>query len=76
MNSKFGIFSCVLQSSTQEFYVICSSLARLSLELEALLPAIRAQVRSSLLRWLLLDTPNLLAPAQSFLKLLNEEAAK
>ncbi|XP_056888147.1 DNA mismatch repair protein Msh3 isoform X1 [Takifugu flavidus] len=64
------------KSSTQEFYIICSSLARLSLELEALLPAIQSQVRSSLLTGLLLDTPNLLAPAQNFLKVLNEKAAK
>uniref|UniRef100_A0A674P0D5 MutS homolog 3 (E. coli) n=1 Tax=Takifugu rubripes TaxID=31033 RepID=A0A674P0D5_TAKRU len=64
------------KSSTQEFYIICSSLARLSLELEALLPAIQSQVRSSLLTGLLLDTPNLLAPAQNFLKMLNEKAAK
>uniref|UniRef100_H3DD48 DNA mismatch repair protein MSH3 n=1 Tax=Tetraodon nigroviridis TaxID=99883 RepID=H3DD48_TETNG len=64
------------KSSTQEFYIICSSLARLSLELQALLPAIRSQVQASLLQGLLLDTPDLLAPAQSFLKVLNEKAAK
>lgn len=68
--------NCVLQSSTQEFYTICSSLARLSRDLQALLPAIQSQVRSSLLTGLLLDTPNLLAPAQNFLKVLNEKAAR
>lgn len=71
-----GTLLYILQSSTQEFYTICSSLARLSLELQALLPAIRSQVRTSLLQGLLLETPDLLAPAQSFLKVLNEKAAK
>lgn len=70
------LINCVLQSSTQEFYIICSSLVRLSLELQALLPAVQSQVRSSLLTGLLLDTPKLLAPAQNFLKVLNEKAAK
>uniref|UniRef100_A0A3P9P9U6 DNA mismatch repair protein MSH3 n=1 Tax=Poecilia reticulata TaxID=8081 RepID=A0A3P9P9U6_POERE len=64
------------KSSTQEFFLICSSLSRLGLELQALLPAVQAQIRSSLLRSLLLDTPDLLAPAHGFLKVLNEKAAK
>ncbi|XP_015245692.1 PREDICTED: DNA mismatch repair protein Msh3 [Cyprinodon variegatus] len=64
------------KSSTQEFYLICSSLSRLGLELQALLPAIQSQIRSTLLRSLLLDTPDLLAPAHGFLKVLNEKAAK
>ncbi|KAM9744377.1 DNA mismatch repair protein Msh3 isoform 1-T1 [Menidia menidia] len=64
------------KSSTQEFYLISSSLSRLGLELQALLPAIRSQISSVLLRSLLLDTPDLLAPAHSFLKVLNEKAAK
>ncbi|KAM3611235.1 uncharacterized protein V6R79_015340 [Siganus canaliculatus] len=64
------------KSSTQEFYLISSSLSRLGLELEALLPAIQSQISSMLLRSLLLDTPDLLAPAHSFLKVLNEKAAK
>ncbi|CAJ1069112.1 DNA mismatch repair protein Msh3 isoform X1 [Xyrichtys novacula] len=64
------------KSSTQEFYLICSSLSRLGLELQALLPAIQSQISSGLLRGLLLDTPDLLAPSQSFLKVLNEKAAK
>lgn len=67
---------CVFQSSTQEFYLICSSLSRLGLELQALLPAVQSQISSELLRGLLLDTPDLLAPAHSFLKVLNEKAAK
>ncbi|KAF7653579.1 hypothetical protein LDENG_00081240 [Lucifuga dentata] len=64
------------KSSTQEFYLISSSLSRLGMELQALLPAIQSQLRSVLLRTLLLDTPDLLAPAHSFLKVLNEKAAK
>ncbi|KAI3372025.1 hypothetical protein L3Q82_006895 [Scortum barcoo] len=64
------------KSSTQEFYLISSSLSRLGLELQALFPAIQSQVVSALLQGLLLDTPDLLAPAHSFLKVLNEKAAK
>ncbi|XP_070689505.1 DNA mismatch repair protein Msh3 [Pempheris klunzingeri] len=64
------------KSSTQEFYLISSSLSRLGLELQALLPAIQSQISSVLLRGLLLDTPDLLAPAHSFLNVLNEKAAK
>ncbi|XP_061674044.1 DNA mismatch repair protein Msh3 isoform X2 [Syngnathoides biaculeatus] len=64
------------KSTTQEFYLIISSLCRLALELHALLPAIRAQIRSGLIRGLLVDTPDLLAPAHAFLGVLNEKAAK
>ncbi|XP_068616934.1 DNA mismatch repair protein Msh3 [Brachionichthys hirsutus] len=64
------------KSSTQEFYLITSSLCRLAVELQALFPAIESHVGSLLLRSLLLDTPDLLAPARSFLKVLNEKAAK
>uniref|UniRef100_A0A667WY98 DNA mismatch repair protein MSH3 n=1 Tax=Myripristis murdjan TaxID=586833 RepID=A0A667WY98_9TELE len=62
--------------STQEFYLITSSLSRLGLELQALLPAIQSQLSSLLLQTLLLDTPDLLCPAHNFLKVLNEKAAK
>ncbi|KAM6930900.1 DNA mismatch repair protein Msh3 [Xenentodon cancila] len=72
-----GICSIYHQkSSTQEFYIISSSLSRLGVELETLLPAIQSQISSALLRSLLLYTPDLLAPAHSFLKVLNEKAAK
>uniref|UniRef100_A0AAQ5ZM00 DNA mismatch repair protein MSH3 n=1 Tax=Amphiprion ocellaris TaxID=80972 RepID=A0AAQ5ZM00_AMPOC len=64
------------KSSTQEFYLISSSLSRLGLELQTLLPAIQSQISSKLLRSLLVDTPDLLVPAHSFLKVLNEKAAK
>ena len=66
----------MFQCSTQEFYLISSGLSRLGLELQALLPAIQSQISSALLRGLLLDTPDLLAPAHSHLKVLNEKAAK
>uniref|UniRef100_A0AAY4C5E5 DNA mismatch repair protein MSH3 n=1 Tax=Denticeps clupeoides TaxID=299321 RepID=A0AAY4C5E5_9TELE len=62
--------------STQEFYLISSVLARLSAELQTLLPAMQSQLCCSLLRGLLLETPSLLAPAQGFLRVLNESAAK
>lgn len=71
-----SLLVCVLQSSTQEFFLVCSSLSRLAQELQALLPAIQSQISSLLLRGLLLDTPHMLAPANSFLKVLNEKAAK
>lgn len=64
------------KSSTQEFYLISSSLSRLGLELQTLLPAIQSQISSVLLRSLLLATPDQLIPAHSFLKVLNEKAAK
>uniref|UniRef100_A0A665SZ71 DNA mismatch repair protein MSH3 n=1 Tax=Echeneis naucrates TaxID=173247 RepID=A0A665SZ71_ECHNA len=64
------------KSSTQQFYLISSCLSRLGRELEALLPAINSQIRSALLRGFLLDTPELLAPAHNFLKVLSESAAK
>ena len=73
---KYSACLCAFQSSTQEFYLISGSLSRLGQELQALLPAIQSQISSALLRGLLLDTPDLLAPAHSFLKVLNEKAAK
>ncbi|XP_046871390.1 DNA mismatch repair protein Msh3 isoform X2 [Hypomesus transpacificus] len=62
--------------STQEFYLICSSLSRVGTELQAVLPAIQSQLTSSLLQTLLMDTPDMLAPAHNFLKVLNEKAAR
>ncbi|XP_060762961.1 DNA mismatch repair protein Msh3 isoform X3 [Neoarius graeffei] len=62
--------------STQEFYLISSTMSRLSAELQALVPAIQSQLSSALLKSLLLDTPQLLNPAHNFLKVLNEKAAK
>ncbi|XP_058631979.1 DNA mismatch repair protein Msh3 isoform X3 [Onychostoma macrolepis] len=62
--------------STQEFYLITSTLSRLSAEFQALMPAIQSQLSSALLKNLLLDTPQLLSPAHNFLKVLDEKAAK
>lgn len=68
---------CVpLQCSTQEFYLISSTLARLAMELQTLAPLAKAQLHSSLLQSLLLGLPPLLAPARDFLRVLNETAAK
>ncbi|XP_077572207.1 DNA mismatch repair protein Msh3-like [Stigmatopora nigra] len=64
------------KSSTQEFYLTVGSLCRLSLELLALLPTIRAEIRSDLVRSLLEDAPELLSPAQGFLASLDQKAAK
>ncbi|TNN32950.1 DNA mismatch repair protein Msh3 [Liparis tanakae] len=63
------------KSSTQEFYLIVGGLSRLGAELRALLPAVRSQIGSALLLRLLLDTPDLLAPAHSHLQVLDERAA-
>ncbi|KAJ8414872.1 hypothetical protein AAFF_G00023950 [Aldrovandia affinis] len=62
--------------STQEFYLISSTLSRLGLELQALIPAIQSQLTSALMKDLLLALPQLLAPAHNFLNVLNEKAAK
>uniref|UniRef100_A0A8C9VVR1 DNA mismatch repair protein MSH3 n=1 Tax=Scleropages formosus TaxID=113540 RepID=A0A8C9VVR1_SCLFO len=62
--------------STQEFYLIISTLSRLGTELQALVPVVQSQLSSALLKDLLLALPTLLAPSQSFVHLLNENAAK
>ncbi|XP_063049779.1 DNA mismatch repair protein Msh3 [Engraulis encrasicolus] len=62
--------------STQEFYLISSTLARLATELQSVAPLAQAQLHSSLLQGLLLGLPPLLAPARDFLRVLNENAAK
>ncbi|KAI1900432.1 hypothetical protein AGOR_G00049880 [Albula goreensis] len=64
------------KSSTQEFYLISSTLSRLGVELQALVPAVQSQLSSVILKDLLLALPQLLAPAHSFLSVLNEKAAK
>ncbi|XP_077673254.1 DNA mismatch repair protein Msh3 isoform X3 [Eretmochelys imbricata] len=62
--------------STQEFFLIVSTLSRLELELQALVPAIRSQVKAPLLQVALLEIPELLFPVKHYLQILNEEAAK
>ncbi|XP_030326134.1 DNA mismatch repair protein Msh3 isoform X6 [Strigops habroptila] len=62
--------------STQEFFLIVSTLARLDLEVQALVPVIHSHVKTSLLQNSLLEIPELLSPVKHYLKILNEEAAK
>nr|XP_032649861.1 DNA mismatch repair protein Msh3 [Chelonoidis abingdonii] len=62
--------------STQEFFLIVSTLSCLETELQALFPAIRSQVKAPLLQMALLEIPELLSPVKHYLKILNEEAAK
>uniref|UniRef100_A0A8D0G462 DNA mismatch repair protein MSH3 n=1 Tax=Sphenodon punctatus TaxID=8508 RepID=A0A8D0G462_SPHPU len=64
------------KSSTQEFYLIVSILSHVETEIEALVPAIRSQVKSPLLQKILLEIPELLCPVKCYLKILNEEASK
>ncbi|XP_029430030.1 DNA mismatch repair protein Msh3 isoform X2 [Rhinatrema bivittatum] len=62
--------------STQEFFLILNTLCHLQAKLQALVPAIQAQVTSLLLQKSLLEVPQLLNSVQRFLKILNEQAAK
>ncbi|XP_058512170.1 DNA mismatch repair protein Msh3 [Ochotona princeps] len=62
--------------STQEFFLIVKALCQLKSELQALTPAVSAQVQSDLLRTCALDIPELLSPAEWYLHILNEHAAK
>uniref|UniRef100_A0A669Q3C8 DNA mismatch repair protein MSH3 n=1 Tax=Phasianus colchicus TaxID=9054 RepID=A0A669Q3C8_PHACC len=62
--------------STQEFFLIVSTLSRLDLEIQALVPVIHSHVKSPLLQNALLEIPELLSPVKHYLKILNEEAAK
>ncbi|XP_050802111.1 DNA mismatch repair protein Msh3 [Gopherus flavomarginatus] len=62
--------------STQEFFLIVSTLSCLETELQALFPAVRSQVKAPLLQMALLEIPELLCPVKHYLKILNEEAAK
>ncbi|XP_042678835.1 DNA mismatch repair protein Msh3 isoform X3 [Centrocercus urophasianus] len=62
--------------STQEFFLIVSTLSRLDLEIQALVPVIQSHVKSPLLQNALLEIPELLSPVKHYLKILNEEAAK
>ncbi|XP_030049192.1 DNA mismatch repair protein Msh3 [Microcaecilia unicolor] len=62
--------------STQEFFLILSTLCQLQSKLQTLVPAIQAQVRSVLLQKTLLEIPQLLVSVHDFLNILNEQAAK
>uniref|UniRef100_A0A5F9DLN4 DNA mismatch repair protein MSH3 n=1 Tax=Oryctolagus cuniculus TaxID=9986 RepID=A0A5F9DLN4_RABIT len=62
--------------STQEFFLIVKTLCHLKSEFQALVPAVNSQVHSDLLRTCALDIPELLRPAERYLQVLNEQAAK
>ncbi|XP_077203599.1 DNA mismatch repair protein Msh3 isoform X3 [Paroedura picta] len=62
--------------SIQEFYLVVSTLSRLEAAITALIPAIRSQVKASLLQESLLEIPELLCSVKNYLSMLNEEAAK
>uniref|UniRef100_A0A8C8EA29 DNA mismatch repair protein MSH3 n=1 Tax=Otus sunia TaxID=257818 RepID=A0A8C8EA29_9STRI len=62
--------------STQEFFLIVSTLSRLDLEIQVLVPVIHSHVKTPLLQNALLEIPELLSPVKHYLEILNEEAAK
>ncbi|XP_060091749.1 DNA mismatch repair protein Msh3 [Heteronotia binoei] len=62
--------------SVQEFYLVVSTLSQLEAAITALIPAIRSQVKASLLQKRLLEIPELLCSMKNYLNMLNEEAAK
>ncbi|CAN0306383.1 unnamed protein product [Bubo scandiacus] len=62
--------------STQEFFLIVSTLSRLDLEIRVLVPVIHSHVKTPLLQNALLEIPELLSPVKHYLEILNEEAAK
>ncbi|XP_064358203.1 DNA mismatch repair protein Msh3-like [Dromaius novaehollandiae] len=62
--------------STQEFFLIVSTLSRLEMEIQALVPVIHSYVKTPLLQNTILEIPELLSPVKHYLKILNEEAAK
>ncbi|XP_077318590.1 DNA mismatch repair protein Msh3 [Lithobates pipiens] len=62
--------------SPQEFFLIVNTLCHLESQLEALIPAIKSQIKSSLLNKIFTEIPQILSPVQKFAEVLNEEAAK
>ncbi|XP_015283595.1 PREDICTED: DNA mismatch repair protein Msh3 [Gekko japonicus] len=62
--------------SVQEFYLVVSTLSQLEAAITALIPAIRSQVKASLLQNNLLEIPELLCSMKNYRSMLNEEAAK
>nr|XP_056704992.1 DNA mismatch repair protein Msh3 [Euleptes europaea] len=62
--------------SVQEFYLVVSVLSQLDAAITALIPAIRSQVKASLLQKTLFEIPELLCSMKSYLSMLNEEAAR
>ncbi|XP_053331293.1 DNA mismatch repair protein Msh3 [Spea bombifrons] len=62
--------------SPQEFFLVVSTLCYLDSHIEPLIPAIKSQVKSTLLQKIFLEIPQMLNPVQKFAKVVNEEAAK
>ncbi|XP_042304508.1 DNA mismatch repair protein Msh3 isoform X3 [Sceloporus undulatus] len=62
--------------STQEFFLIVSTLSQLEAAITALVPAIQTQVQATLLHRNLLEIPELLSSIKKYLSILNEDAAK
>ncbi|XP_075036189.1 DNA mismatch repair protein Msh3 [Mixophyes fleayi] len=62
--------------SPQEFFLIVSTLCFLKSHLEALIPAIKSQITSTLLKKIFTEVPQILSPVQRFAQVLNEDAAK
>uniref|UniRef100_A0A8C5LJB4 DNA mismatch repair protein MSH3 n=1 Tax=Leptobrachium leishanense TaxID=445787 RepID=A0A8C5LJB4_9ANUR len=62
--------------SPQEFFVIVSTLCSLGDHVEALIPAIKSQIKSTLLQKIFLEIPPMLSSTRTFAKVLNEDAAK
>ncbi|XP_075397341.1 DNA mismatch repair protein Msh3 [Tenrec ecaudatus] len=62
--------------STQEFFLIVKTLYHLLSELQALIPAVNSHIQSDLLQACILEIPELLAPVEHYVKILNEHAAK
>ncbi|XP_018120356.1 DNA mismatch repair protein Msh3 isoform X1 [Xenopus laevis] len=62
--------------STQEFFLIVSTLCNLCNNMEALIPAIKSQVKSPLLQSIFIEIPQILESMHKFLNVLNENAAR
>uniref|UniRef100_A0A8C4NFI4 MutS homolog 3 (E. coli) n=1 Tax=Eptatretus burgeri TaxID=7764 RepID=A0A8C4NFI4_EPTBU len=62
--------------STQEFYLVTSTLGRLANEVDKLSGTVEVRSRSVLLKKLLLELPQRLDPVRHFVSLVNEKAAR
>ncbi|XP_069818946.1 DNA mismatch repair protein Msh3 isoform X2 [Dendropsophus ebraccatus] len=62
--------------SPQEFFLIVSTLCNLESHLQVLIPAVNSQVKSTMLKKIFTEVPQILSPLQKFVRVLNEDAAK
>ncbi|XP_053555688.1 DNA mismatch repair protein Msh3 [Bombina bombina] len=62
--------------SPQEFFLIASTLCYLGSHIDALVPAIKEQIKSTFLQKVFIEMPQMLNPLNTFVTVLNEEAAK